>query len=177
MRKEQEEKRYQENAKQAAAKKLQELDQKIKEKNSQKDDDGSENDERAKGSALISVPPVQIPVPEWERERESRERSRTSSEGKDEKASRDRSAGEFRERGAGAFGAREREQPGFYRSFQSNLPPRFQKQQQQAERAAAGYNRVSPNAERTAQSQQPLSFSQQYDPSRWAHTNHPLPLS
>lgn len=188
MRKEQEEKRYQETAKQAAAKKLQELNQKIMEKHRQKDDDSSSvasaNDDRsAKGSNVINVPPVQIPVPGWERERESREResrerSRTSSsEGKDDKASRDRSTGDFRGERPGFSDRRdrgEREQPGFYRSFQSNLPPRFQKQQQQADRAATGYSRLSPNAERTAPSQQPLSFSQQCDSSRWTHS---LPLS
>ncbi|XP_044595576.1 protein PRRC2C-like isoform X3 [Cotesia glomerata] len=60
---------------------------------------------------------------------------------------------------------RDRDQPAFSRQFQSNLPPRFQKQQ--AERSGGGYNRVSPSAERTT-SQPNVPFSQQYDPARWS---------
>ncbi|XP_012533610.1 protein PRRC2C isoform X4 [Monomorium pharaonis] len=88
LRKEEEEKRFQESTKQAAAKKLQDLEQKMKEKQAkQKDEERAQSGEPKN---LISVPPVPLPIPEWEREkenreRESRERSRTSSEGKDEK--------------------------------------------------------------------------------------------
>ncbi|XP_034934414.1 protein PRRC2B isoform X3 [Chelonus insularis] len=63
---------------------------------------------------------------------------------------------------------RDRDQPAFSRQFQSNLPPRFQKQQ--AERSGAAYNRVSPNAERIS-SQPNVPFSQQYDPGRWSHNS------
>ncbi|XP_067205035.1 protein PRRC2B isoform X4 [Linepithema humile] len=92
-RKEEEEKRFQESTKQAAAKKLQDLEQKLKEKQAKHNKD----DERAQSGepkSLISIPPVPLPIPEWEREKENREResrdrdrerSRTSSEGKDEK--------------------------------------------------------------------------------------------
>lgn len=107
-RKEEEEKRYDES-KQAAAKKLQDLEEKLKQAK-QKDEESITVSE-PKG--LISVPPVPIPVPDWEREKENRERgenrdrgdrggdrerdrggdrerdrerSRTSSEGKDEKS-------------------------------------------------------------------------------------------
>lgn len=214
-RKEEEEKRFQESTKQAAAKKLQDLEQKLKGKQAkQKDDDSGSSSEP---KSLISVPPVPIPVPDWERDRENREResrererSRTSSEGKEEKAasresresrdntardsreSRDQSTGEFRQivqierpnfmrqqqdnnsrsererdRDRDQREMRDREQPAFSRQFQSNLPPRFQKQQ--AERSGGNFNRVSPNAERS--SAQSVPFSQQYDPSRWVHSN------
>lgn len=88
LRKEEEEKRFQESTKQAAAKKLQDLEQKMKEKQAKHKDE--ERTQSGESKSLISVPPVPLPIPEWEREkenreRESRERSRTSSEGKDEK--------------------------------------------------------------------------------------------
>lgn len=88
MRKEEEEKRFQESTKQAAAKKLQDLEQKMKEKQAKHKDE--ERAQSGEPKSLISIPPVALPIPEWEREkenreRESRERSRTSSEGKDEK--------------------------------------------------------------------------------------------
>ncbi|XP_011689601.1 PREDICTED: protein PRRC2C isoform X8 [Wasmannia auropunctata] len=88
LRKEEEEKRFQESTKQAAAKKLQDLEQKLKEKQAKHKDE--ERAQSGEAKSLISIPPVSLPIPEWEREkenreRESRERSRTSSEGKDEK--------------------------------------------------------------------------------------------
>ncbi|XP_020288922.1 protein PRRC2C-like isoform X4 [Pseudomyrmex gracilis] len=93
-RKEEEEKRFQESTKQAAAKKLQDLEQKLKEKQAKHKDE--ERTQSGETKSLISVPPVPLPIPEWEREKENRERenrererererSRTSSEGKDEK--------------------------------------------------------------------------------------------
>lgn len=89
-RKEEEEKRFQESTKQAAAKKLQDLEQKLKEKQAKHKDD--ERTQSGEPKSLISIPPVPLPIPEWEREKENRERenrdrerSRTSSEGKDEK--------------------------------------------------------------------------------------------
>ena len=202
-RKEEEEKRFQEATKQAAALKLQNLEQKLKEKQAKQKDDDSMLPSEPKG--LISVPPVPIPVPEWEREkenreRESRERSRTSSEGKEEKRdSREQLTSEFRDRTSfmrqietprtererdrdqrererdrdrDQREMREREPPAFSRQFQHNLPPRFQKQQ--AERSGSAYNRVSPNAERSAS--QPISHSQQMDLTRWV-PNHNNSLS
>ncbi|XP_011644357.1 protein PRRC2C isoform X7 [Pogonomyrmex barbatus] len=90
LRKEEEEKRFQESTKQAAAKKLQDLEQKMKEKQAKHKDE--ERAQSGESKSLISVPPVPLPIPEWEREKENREResrererSRTSSEGKDEK--------------------------------------------------------------------------------------------
>ncbi|XP_015113837.1 protein PRRC2C isoform X3 [Diachasma alloeum] len=192
-RKEEEEKRFQEQTKQAAAKKLQDLENKIKQNKAKIEDDPPV----AEPKGLITVPPVAIPVPEWEREREnrereSRERSRTSSEGKEEKPmgrdiredftrgnfmrqditradrerERDRDQREQRDN-------RDRDQPAFSRQFQSNLPPRFQKQQ--AERGSSGYNRVSPpSADRTLSSPNVTNvpFSQQYDPGRWSSSGN-----
>lgn len=195
-RKEEEEKRYQESTRQAAAKKLQDLEQKLKEKQANE----------SKG--LISVPPVPIPVPEWERERENRERER--SEGKDEKSinirelrenrdgpkdnrdSRDQLLSDFRQTDRQNFtrqdsnrNERERERDrdrdqrdirdrelhaSFSRYYKTNLPPRFQKQQ--AEKINAGLNRVSPNTERSTS--QSVPFSQQYDPGRWVHNHSSL---
>ena len=207
-RKEEEEKRFQEATKQAAALKLQNLEQKLKEKQAkQKEDDPMMSS--AESKSLIAVPPVPIPVPEWEREkenreRESRERSRTSSEGIEEKRdsrdSREQVTSEFRERASfmrqietprvvererdrdqrererdrdrDQREMRDREPPAFSRHFQHNLPPRFQKQQ--AERSSSAYNRVSPNAERSAS--QPVSYPQQMDPTRWV-PNHNNSLS
>ncbi|XP_032674402.1 protein PRRC2C isoform X9 [Odontomachus brunneus] len=92
-RKEEEEKRFQESTKQAAAKKLQDLEQKLKEKQAKHKDE--ERAQSGESKSLITVPPVPLPIPEWEREKENRERenrerdrerSRTSSEGKDEKS-------------------------------------------------------------------------------------------
>ncbi|XP_077281745.1 no circadian temperature entrainment isoform X8 [Temnothorax americanus] len=89
LRKEEEEKRFQESTKQAAAKKLQDLEQKMKEKQAKHKDE--ERAQSGEPKSLISIPPVPLPIPEWEREKENRERerererSRTSSEGKDEK--------------------------------------------------------------------------------------------
>ncbi|XP_066588319.1 protein PRRC2A-like isoform X2 [Prorops nasuta] len=207
-RKEEEEKRFQELTKQAAAKKLQDLEQKLKEKQTKLKEDERGPSSEAKG--LINVPPVPIPVPEWERERENREResrererSRTSSEDKDEKIaprdnrdprdSRDQS-NDFRSNDRQGFlrqqdppparserdrerererdqrDMRDREHPAFSSHFKHNLPPRFQKQH--AERSGSNYNRISPNAERS--SSQSVSFSQQYDPAKWAHAHNSL---
>ncbi|XP_035717368.1 protein PRRC2C-like isoform X6 [Vespa mandarinia] len=343
-RKEEEEKRFQESTKQAAAKKLQDLEKKLQEKQSRQKEDERGPPPEPKG--LISVPPVPIPVPEWEREKEirerenrerERERSRTSSEGKDDKSTREsreprdniresrdtrdqlmndrqndrqldrqndrqidrqndrqldrqndrqldrqndrqldrqndrqldrqndrqidrqndrqidrqndrqidrqidrqndrqidrqndrqidrqndrqidrqndrqidrqndrpndrqnerpndrpndrqndrqidrqnflrqpdiaaRSERE-RERDRDQRDIRDREYPGFLRHFQTNIPPRFQKQQ--AERGGSGFNRISPSAERSSQS---VSFAQQYDSGRWGHNHNNL---
>lgn len=219
-RKEEEEKRFQESQKQAAAKKLQDLENKLKEKhkhNEEQDSSQSGDTVNKSGSASSTSTSSIIPVPEWERDRESRERSRTSSSegaamkeadvivkgGRDQPPSGHQSTSEFRQidrpfirqqqqeqlsstlalggggpannRGDRDRDQREMREPAFSRHFQSNLPPRFQKQQ--AERSGTGapgapINRLSPSAERS----QPVSFSQQYDPSRWVH-NHSNSLS
>lgn len=219
-RKEEEEKRFQESTKQAAAKKLQDLENKLKEKNKHNEDQqgGSQGgDSNKSGPASIASNSSTIPIPDWERDRESRERSRTSSSegisakeadivskgGRDQPPSGHQSTSEFRQidrpfirqqqqeqlssslppgsggpvnnRGDRDRDQREMREPAFSRHFQSNLPPRFQKQQ--AERSGTGApgapnNRLSPSAERS----QPVSFSQQYDPSRWVH-NHSNSLS
>ena len=133
-----------------------------------------------------------------------RERSRTSSEGKDEKSRDNRVSreppSEFgqgnnrtgfmrqqqqqqqdssrvereRERDREQREGREREPSASYRHFQSNLPPRFQKQQ--AERSSAtGTSRVSPNSDRSIMQ---APFTPQYaDQSnsgggRWSHSKH-----
>ncbi|XP_029174414.1 protein PRRC2C isoform X7 [Nylanderia fulva] len=122
LRRQEEEKRYQELTKQAAAKKLQDLEQKIKEKQAkQKDEERAQSGET---KSLISIPPVPLPIPEWEREKENREResrerdrerSRTSSEGKDEKIitsgreTRDNLAREGRDQGLADFRQNERQ--------------------------------------------------------------------
>lgn len=210
-RKEEEEKRFQES-KQMAAKKLKNLEMKIKEKLRDSDKDDS-----TQGESPSSSNPPEIP------RLDHRDRTRTISEDKDDKAQQ--SAGDqFRQidrapymrrsdeqmapPGVGRPGDRDRDigrgvgpseaprdmrEPAFSRHFQSNLPPRFQKQQ--AERGgtgpgggiaggtgglggvgtglgSGGFNRVSPISERV----QSGSFNQQYDPSRWSH-NHPNSLS
>lgn len=195
-RKEEEEKRYQESTRQAAAKKLQDLEQKMKEKQANE------------SKCLISVPAVAIPVPEWEREKENRDRER--SDGKEEKPlnresreardgpkdcrdSRDQLMPDIRQGDRQAFSRqdsirneRERERDRdrdqrdtrdrelhatFSRHFQNNLPPRFQKQQ--AERSSAAFNRISPSAADRSPAQ-PVPFSQQYDPGRWVHSHSSL---
>lgn len=216
-RKEEEEKRFQESTKQAAAKKLQDLENKLKEKHKHNEDQQPGDTTNKSGPVSTASNVSIIPVPEWERERESRERSCTSSSegvsakeadiiikgGRDQAPSGHQSTSEFRQidrpfirqqqqeqlssslppgsggpvnnRGDRDRDQREMREPAFSRHFQSNLPPRFQKQQ--AERSGTGAtgapnNRLSPSAERS----QPVSFSQQYDPSRWVH-NHSNSLS
>ncbi|XP_072748347.1 uncharacterized protein Nocte isoform X5 [Anoplolepis gracilipes] len=122
LRKEEEEKRFQESTKQAAAKKLQDLEQKMKEKQAKHKDE--ERTQSGESKSLISVPPVPLPIPEWEREKENREResrerererSRTSSEGKDEKIiasgreTRDNLARESRDQGLADFRQNDRQ--------------------------------------------------------------------
>ncbi|XP_070167934.1 protein PRRC2C isoform X10 [Polyergus mexicanus] len=112
LRKEEEEKRFQESTKQAAAKKLQDLEQKMKEKQAKHKDE--ERTQSSESKSLISIPPVPLPIPEWEREKENRERerSRTSSEGKDEKiiaSGRDNLARESRNQGLADFRQNDRQ--------------------------------------------------------------------
>lgn len=145
-RKEEEEKRFLES-KQAAAKKLKELDEKIKGK---RDKDADEMQGTINPSVVPPQPitPAPIPVPEWEKDKDSR--ARTPNEAVEEKSvpqqqqpQRDSSL-DFKQltkiegnrnnysRSAERM-ARERDQNGpnyNNRHFQSDLPPRFQKQRQ-----------------------------------------------
>lgn len=146
---------------------MQNLEQKLKEKQAKQKDDELSSSSEAKG--LISVPPVSIPVPDWERdkenrERESQERSRTSSEGKEEKRdSREQVSSEFRERASFMRQVdtprvererdreqreRERDRDRDQREMREREPPAFSRhfqhnlpprfQKQQAERSGGG---------------------------------------
>lgn len=217
LRKEEEEKRYLET-KQAAAKKLQELEDKIKEK---KGAEIRENDESQGTINPSTVPPqpitpAPIPVPDWERDRETRERSRTPNETTDNKhpqreadfrqltqiegrnfvtkpsrstereISRDRDVRErdreIRERDRDVRererDVRERDAPNFSRHFQSNLPPRFQKQQAERQNTTGNYHRSgqsgSPQPQSTSNPPN-VPFAQQYDP-RWVQSNTNFPV-
>lgn len=150
------------------------------------------------------ITPVPIPVPDWERERETRERERSrtpndttdnskqhitahreadfrqltqiegrsfvpknNSRGTEREISRDRDRD-----------MRERDGPNFSRHFQSNLPPRFQKQQ--AERhnnvSTSSYHRTGNSGSPQPQANAVLTvpFAQQYDP-RWLQNNSNFP--
>lgn len=204
LRKEEEEKRFLET-KQAAAKKLQELEEKMKDKK------GAETREVEEGQGTINpstvppqpITPVPIPIPEWERDRETRERerSRTPNDTTDNKShtthreadfrqltqiegrsfvtknnrssereiSRDRDR-DVRERDR-EIRERERDGPNFSRQFQSNLPPRFQKQQAERQNNTTYHrngNSSSPQPQQNAALNIP--FAQQYDP-RWVQNN------
>lgn len=142
-RKEEEEKRFLES-RQAAAKKLKELDEKRK---SKRDKDADETQGTINPSIVPPQPitPAPIPIPDWEKEKDTR--SRTPNETAEEKSQqqphRDSSL-DFRQltkiegnrsnysRSAERI-SREREQNGpnyNNRHFHSDLPPRFQKQRQ-----------------------------------------------
>ncbi|XP_058806241.1 protein PRRC2C isoform X3 [Phymastichus coffea] len=198
-RKEEEEKRFQELTKQAAAKKLQDLENKLKEKRKK-----DEEQQKSKDPNDAKSTPA-IPVPEWD----SRFRTSSTDVNKDQPlqqqqqlqaSSKQDSTSEFRQIDRPSFvrqssgdqstatstatstaattsAARE---PAFSRHFQSNLPPRFQKQQQReaAERGGGGTGATNNTNTRLtpSPSQANLPFSQQYDPSRWAH-NHSNSLS
>ncbi|KAK4881051.1 hypothetical protein RN001_004370 [Aquatica leii] len=162
-RKEEEEKRFLE-IRQAAAKKLQQLD----EKRNKHDKEVDDNQGTINPSVVPPQPinPVPIPVPDWEKEKE---RSRTPVENKPQY--RESPSSEFRKltqiegrsfqrkenRSADRDSNRERERdaPTFSKQFQSNLPPRFQKRHQMR-------NNPSPQPSQTSSN----SFSDQYD-TRW----------
>lgn len=212
LRKEEEEKRYLET-KQAAAKKLQELENKIKEKKGEEiirevinenDNQGTINPSQIPPQPITPAP---IPVPEWDRDRETRERSRTPNEPtekhqtreadfrqltqiegrsfvtKNSRSSereisrdrdvRDREPRDMRERDREN---RERDAPNFSRQFQSNLPPRFQKQQAERQNTTGNYHRGAQSG--SPQPQNPpnpnVPFAQQYDP-RWVQNNANFP--
>uniref|UniRef100_A0A1B6C1D3 BAT2 N-terminal domain-containing protein n=1 Tax=Clastoptera arizonana TaxID=38151 RepID=A0A1B6C1D3_9HEMI len=171
-RKEEEEKRYNTELKQAADKKLQELEKKMRSKsNSDKEESNTPS------------PGVNIPAPDWENEKD---RSRTSSEGKDEKSPgiaaasenfrqmtqldnrntfvRDREQARDRERRAERESDQSGGQPAFSRVFQNNLPPRFQKQQ--TERPPPSYFRQNSGG-----SPQPSQSVSMYEP-RWDNRNN-----
>lgn len=164
-RKEEEEKRYLET-KMLAAKKLQELEEKIKTKREK------ENDEGQGTINPMSVPPQAItpstiPVPDWEKEKDTRGKGEKP-DSNDEKPNKNTS--DFRQltqieprnyprKDTARSFDREREprdQNGSsYVKFQNNLPPRFQKQQLR---------------NNTNSSPQPPSFHQQHE-TRWMQSN------
>lgn len=135
-RKEEEEKRFMES-RQAAAKKLKELDEKRKGK---RDKDGDETQGTINPSIVPPQPitPAPIPVPDWEKEKDVRARSPNESP-EEKSGSLDFKQLTKIEGGRSNYSrsaeriSREREQNGpnyNNRQFQCDLPPRFQKQRQ-----------------------------------------------
>lgn len=168
-RKEAEEKRYLESKKHAA-KKLQELEEKIAKRD--KEQDESQGTINPMSVPPQPITPSTIPVPEWEKEKDrTRNTPAEPAEEKSSKTSRENSSSDFRQltqiegrnfvRKDSRGYNREREvrdQNGssYLKHFQNNMPPRFQKQQQ----------RNSSNSS----PQPPASFAHQYD-SRWMQNN------
>ncbi|XP_064212179.1 uncharacterized protein nocte isoform X2 [Tribolium castaneum] len=159
-RKEEEEKRFNEAAKQGAAKKLQELEERMSKRNREEEGVGTINPSVVPPKPIV---PADIPLPDFQREKERDRdsRSRTPNDtGSDEKSSnsfrqltqiegknfapRKHVKGSERDRDV-----REQNGPSFSRHFQ--LPPRFQKQ------------RNNPNSNMQSQ----MHFGHSFD-SRWA---------
>ncbi|KAF2905937.1 hypothetical protein ILUMI_00241 [Ignelater luminosus] len=172
-RKEEEEKRFLET-KQAAQKKLQLLEEKMSRSKHDKEADDSQGTINPSVVPPQPITPVPIPVPDWEREKEGR--SRTPVENSGGKTQYRENTSDFRkltqiegrsfvrkETRSADRDTRERERdmreqsgPSFSKQFQSNLPPRFQKQQQ-----------LRNNASSSPQPQGPsVPFAEQYDV-RW----------
>lgn len=173
-RKEEEEKRFLET-KQAAAKKLQQLEEKINRTKHDKEVDDSQGTINPSVVPPQPINPVPIPVPEWERDKEGR--SHTPVENTGNNKGHYREASDFRklaqiegrsfvrkEARSADRDSKERERdrdmrepsgPSFSKQFQSNLPPRFQKQQQQMR-----------NANSSPQPQSSTSLVDQYEV-RW----------
>jgi hypothetical protein len=145
-RKEEEEKRFNEATKQGAAKKLMELEEKMSKRNREEEGVGTINPSVVPPKPII---PADIPLPDFQREkdRDRDSRSRTPNEvGSEDKTSSSSSNREssFRQltqiegknfaprkhvKGAERDrDVREQNGPSFSRQFQSQLPPRFQKQ-------------------------------------------------
>lgn len=187
-RKEEEEKRYEES-RQAASKKLQKLEEKMgvsSSSGSGADDKDRTETSTPPTSSVVTPQTVNIALPDWEKDKDI-DRSRTSSEGKEDRSTKD-SVDNFRQmtqmEGRSNFiRDRERErdrdmrgerdlsnqhqvsgQPAFSRQFQSNLPPRFQRQQ--AERPQQAYFR-----QQSGGSPQPTSAAQMCEP-RWTSSSH-----
>ncbi|KAK5649329.1 hypothetical protein RI129_000358 [Pyrocoelia pectoralis] len=145
-RKEEEEKRFLE-IKQAAAKKLQQLDEKSKNKHDKEVDD-SQGTINPSVVPPQPINPVPIPVPDWEKDKEQPRPPVENSN----KQFRDNT--EFRKltqiEGRGNFVRKEtrsgdpRDAPSFSKQFQSNLPPRFQRQQQMRNNVSSSPQPVQP---------------------------------
>lgn len=139
-RKEEEEKRFLES-KQAAAKKLKELDEKLLKGKRDKDSDETQGTINPSIVPPQPITPAPIPVPDWEKDKDVR--SRTPNENVEEKPQQSLRDGtlDFKQltkiegnrsnysRSAERM-SRERDQNYNNRHFQSDLPPRFQKQRQ-----------------------------------------------
>lgn len=169
-RKEEEEKRFLES-KQAAAKKLKELDEKLSKGKRDKDSDETQGTINPSVVPPQPITPAPIPVPDWERDRDRESRSRTPNDAPEEKVQpalqhRD-GASDFRQltqiegrnfarkdsRSADRQ-TRDREREGgsnYARHYQADIPPRFQRQ-------------LRNNPASNAQPQMP--FPHQYD-NRW----------
>lgn len=140
-RKEEEEKRYQET-KMMAQKKLQELEEKMKKR--EKESDEGQGTINPMSVPPQSITPSTIPVPDWEKEKDYKNKNEKP-EFADEKPNKNlRETSDFRQMtqietrnyprkdNSRSFDRERepREQNGSsYAKFQSNLPPRFQKQQ------------------------------------------------
>lgn len=138
-RKEEEEKRFLES-RQAAAKKLKELEEKRKGK---RDKDGDESQGTINPSIVPPQPitPAPIPVPDWEKEKDVRARSPNDNNVAEEKGSSsldfkqltkiEGSRSNYSRSAERNSRERERNGPNYNnRHFQSDLPPRFQNQRQ-----------------------------------------------
>lgn len=183
LRKEEEEKRFQESTKQAAAKKLQDLEQKMKEKQAKHKDE--ERAQSGESKSLISIPPVPLPIPEWEREKENREResrerdrerSRTSSEGKDEKIiasgreTRDNLAREGRDQGLADF--RQNDRQNFLRQQDTT---RSERERERDRDQRDSRDREQPAFSRHFQNNLPPRFQKQQAERSGANFNRILP--
>lgn len=175
-RKEEEEKRFL-KSRQGAAKKLQQLEEKISKCKQDKEVDDSQGTINPLVVPPQPIQPVPIPVPEWERDKDGG--VRIPIENSSSKPHHRESTSDFRklsqiegrnfirketrsiERDSRERGdPREPSGPSFSKQFQSNLPPRFQKQQQMR-------NNSSSQSQVNASS---MSFGDQYD-IRWQQ-NH-----
>lgn len=140
-RKEEEEKRFNEATKQGAAKKLMELEEKMSKRNREEEGVGTINPSVVPPKPIV---PADIPLPDFQREKE-RERDRDSrSRTPNDPAIDEKNANSFRQltqiegknftprkhvKGSERErDVREQNGPSFSRHFQSQLPPRFQKQ-------------------------------------------------
>ncbi|XP_076258307.1 no circadian temperature entrainment isoform X3 [Rhynchophorus ferrugineus] len=155
-RKEEEEKRFNEESRQRALKKLQELDEKVREK---RDRDRDSEIGTINPSIVPPKPinPVEIPLPDFHKDKDSHSRVSTDPQSKEENStfrqmtqiegkSFNRKQQQKPERDH-----REQNGPSFSRQFQNDLPPRFMKHQQ-----------------RNNSSAQPASNYQHYETSKWS---------
>lgn len=164
-RKEEEEKRFIEENRQRAQKKLQELNEKAREKRDR------DRESEVGTISPSAVPPkpinhVEIPLPDFQKEREKEQRPRVLNEGPKEESSGFRQISHSEAKGfsrkppqKSERDHREQNGPSFSRHFQNDMPPRFLKHQQR----------------NTGSSQnQPQGNYSQYESNRWpANTRAP----